>query len=907
MAKTFLLVDGHSLAYRAYWAFQRGQEGGLRTRDGVPTSITFGFLKALFEVLAKEEFAGCAVAFDHFLPTFRHEKDDTYKAGRPATPVEFIQDMDNLKQILTVMNLPTLESIGFEADDILGTLACEGAKAGFTVKILSGDQDLFQLVNDYIKVLQPNRLGGISEFGAQEIYDKLGVWPKQVIDYKALRGDSSDNIPGVKGIGEKTAIQLLQTYPDLKTIYEHLDDIKGSVQKKLLEGTASAQHSYWMATIRTDVPLASDIAACNWQGFDLQKVKPLLEALEFKNLIRQVERFGQHTAPVIESEDLWFDFKPLTPSSHQVTIVDTTEGFETFLTRLLTQTGSVAWDTETTGLDPHQAALVGLGCAWEVQEAFYLPLGHLEGNNLDLALVIDGLQAYFTDPSRPKIFQNTKFDRLILRKQGIELAGVVFDPMLASYVLQPDGDHGLSALTRTLLEVETTSYEQLVPKGKTIAEIAIPKVADYCAMDALCAYRVSEKLQLKLAEIPQLAHVFYQLELPLEPVLADMEWLGIRIDSDYLHQFSAELQQQLTQLEQKVYIEAGTTFNLNSPKQLSEVLFDQLQLSTRKTRKTSLGWSTDVNVLDKLQGDHPVIDSILEYRTLSKLRSTYVEALPQLVNPITGRIHTDFNQAVTVTGRLSSSNPNLQNIPARTEFSRRIRTAFIPAEGNYLVAADYSQIELRILAHVSEEPILIETFNQNGDIHTRTAQLLFKRDRVTADERRLAKTINFGVVYGMGAQRFAREAGMGSVEAQQFLESFYTTYPRVFAYLRETEKSAQEQGYVATLSGRRRYFPHLKELPTNQKLAALRQAMNAPIQGTAADIIKQAMITLQQELVAYKTRMLLQVHDELVFEVPQAEWSVMEALIRNTMEQVFPMRVPLKVEIHAGSTWLEAK
>ncbi|WP_287131134.1 DNA polymerase I [Candidatus Cyanaurora vandensis] len=921
MNKLLLLVDGHSLAFRSYWAFNRGNDGGLRTKSGIPTSVTYGFLKALFEVLAKENFVGCAVAFDHHLPTFRHEVDETYKAGRPETPAEFISDLENLKGILTAMQVPTIELLGFEADDILGTLACAGLREGHQVKILTGDQDLFQLVDPdrQITVLQPNsKQGMILEFGTQEIKDKLGVWPNQIVDYKALCGDSSDNIPGVKGIGAKTAVKLLEDYPNLAAIYEHIDEIKGAVQKKLIEGKKEADHSYWMATLRTNVPLAVTLQDCYWRNFDLDAVKTMLNQLEFRTLTRQVEQFArggqlETSGPplprelVMESEDLWFDFKPTVRSTHQVVIVDTLTAFQDFLTALREHPGPVAWDTETTSLDPHEARLVGIGCAWSADTAYYLPLGHREGTCLDLGIVLAALAPEFADPKRPKIFQNTKYDRLILRQQGLELRGVVFDPMLASYDLQPEGQHKLDVIALNLLGVEMTPYEQLVPRGKTIDELPITKVANYCAMDALCAYRVTNILQSRLANNPKLLHIFHTLELPLEEVLADMEWVGIRIDSDYLAKLSQELQLDLERLEQQVHAAAGMTFNLNSPKQLSEILFDRLGLSTRKTRKTTLGWSTDAATLEKLQGDHPLVDGILEHRTLAKLRSTYVEALPNLVSPKTGRVHTDFNQAVTVTGRLSSSNPNLQNIPIRTELSKRIRQAFIPDVDCCLVSADYSQIELRILAHVSGEQILIDTFRNKGDVHTLTAQLLFNREDITREQRYLGKTINFGVVYGMGAQRFARETGVTSQEAQKFLESFYERYPKVFAYLRGTEKLALEQGYVETLLGRRRHFPGLNQLPTNQRLTALRQATNAPIQGTAADIIKQAMITLHQELKPYQTRMVLQVHDELVFEVPQAEWPLVETVIRTAMENAYPLQVPLFADIHCGPSWLEAK
>ncbi len=920
MSNTLLLVDGHSLAYRAFWAFQRGHEGGLKTSDGIPTSISFGFLKNLLEVLAKNTYLGCVVAFDHALPTFRHEVDATYKAGRPETPQEFITDLNNLKEILHAMQIPLLEVPGYEADDLLGTLAIQGVHAGLRVQILTGDQDFFQLIDDQqqLTVLQPSsKQGSILEFGPDQVKEKLGVWPRQIVDYKALCGDSSDNIPGVRGVGPKSTVKLLEEYPDLKAIYANLDKIPGTLQKKLIEGKASAEHSYWMAQIRTDAPVAVTVAQCTWQGFVPEQVRPLLEKLEFTYLIKQVLKVSTVLNPAslviapkipqASADDLWFDFAPTVQSTHRVLLIDTEALFLAFLARLKAHTGPVAWDTETTSLDPRRAVMVGLGCAWMSEEAYYIPVGHTEGTCLDWSWVRSQLKAEFNDPERPKIFQNAKYDRLVLRQQEIEVQGVVFDPMLASYVLNPDDEHKLESLARRYLGIEMTSYNQLVPKGKTIAEIEISKVAQYCSLDALCALRVSVILQEELAQHPQLAWVYQNLELPLEPVLADLEWRGIKINTGYLKELSNELHIDLLRLEQQIYAQVGTQFNINSPKQLSEILFEHLKLSIRKTRKTTLGYSTDAQVLEKLQGDHPVVDTILEYRTLSKLRSTYVDALPQLVHPQTGRIHTDFNQSVTTTGRLSSSNPNLQNIPIRTAFSRRIRQAFIPQSGSYLVAADYSQIEIRILAHMSEEPILIETFRKGEDVHTLTAQLLLEREEITPEERRLAKTINFGVMYGMGAQRFARQAGFSQKEAQRFLDSFYARYPKVFAYLRTTEQQAEQQSYVETLAGRRRYFKDLAQLPTNQRLGALRQATNAPIQGTAADIIKQAMITLHKTLQVYQTRMVLQVHDELVFEVPHEEWPIIEPVIRSVMEGAWKLKVPLVVDIHCGATWLEAK
>jgi DNA polymerase I len=918
---TFLLVDGHSLAYRAFYAYLRGSEGGLRTSKGIPTSVCYGFLKALLEVLEKEQPKAAAVAFDTRMPTFRHDVDDTYKAGRPETPQEFIEDLQNLKEILSALQIPRMELPGYEADDLLGSLAQQGVLAGYKVKILSGDQDLFQLVDreETIRVLyQSSQPPGIREFGPEQIKEKLGVWPEQVVDYKALCGDTSDNIPGVKGIGAKTAIKLLEEFNSVEGIYQHLDQIKGATKTKLEAGQDAALHSYWMATIHRDAPMAADITQCRLTGFLEEDVRPLLEHLEFTSFLRQVKRLqtafskGSEQQAEIEKQEaaddeLWFGFQDQPRLDIQVTIVDSAEKLEQFLEALkkLSPETILAFDTETTSLDVRQAQLVGIGCSWQEEQAYYFPLGHLEGQNYPPSL--EALKPILEDSHVPKAFQNAKYDRLILLNHNIHLQGVVFDPMLASYTLNPETEHNLAALSIRYLKTTMPSYQELVGKKKTIAEVPIANAAHYCGMDAVCTQKLVPLLKAELAQSPTLEKLFYTLELPLEPVLADMEWQGIRIDKAYLAQLSEELTRDLKTLEERAYELVGEPFNLNSPKQLSDILFEKLKLDSRKSKKTTLGYSTNVQVLEKLQGDHPLIDTILENRTLSKLKSTYVDALPELVNPTTHRVHTDFNQAVTTTGRLSSSHPNLQNIPIRTEFSRRVRSAFIPEENGLLVSADYSQIEFRILAHVSQEIPLVQAFNTGEDVHALTAKLLLEKTEVTKEERRLGKTLNYGVIYGMGSDRFAREAGVSRAEAKKFLDGFYERYPKVFAYLKQTEKMALEKEYVETIFGRRRYFPNLAKQPTNQRLALLRAATNAPIQGTAADIIKMAMLRVHEALKPYQSRLLLQVHDELVFEVPKAEWEEVQTIIRTSMEQAVTLSVPLSVDISAGVNWKEAK
>ncbi|OWY68089.1 DNA polymerase I [cyanobacterium TDX16] len=979
---TFILVDGHSLAFRSYFAFAKGRDGGLRTKTGIPTSVCFGFLKSLLEVMATQKPEAMAIAFDLGLPTFRHEADDTYKADRPGTPEDFVPDLKNLHELLAGLAVEVLTAPGFEADDILGTLALRASEAGYQVKILTGDRDLFQLVDPekaisvlYLSTafIQRNNTG-TAEFSVEQVREKMGVLPSQVVDFKALCGDPSDNIPGVRGIGEKTAVQLLSTYDNLDNIYASIDQIKGATKKKLEEGKEAAYHSRHLAQIVLDVPLEVELENCKLRGFDRTILEPILEKLEFRTFLGKVNQLQQQFGgeveekskvksqksnlessedtpdsriqePEYESEELWFFSAEDTEVAQQQSqspiqpqIIDTAAKLTELVKRLQKYTDAtnpVAWDTETTDLEPRDAELVGIGCCWgnALDDMAYIPVGHQDGKNLDKATVLEQLRPILERDRYPKALQNAKFDRLVLRCQGIKLAGVIFDPLLASYVLNPDSDvtRNLGVLADRYLNLDTVSYSELVPKGQTIADIDISSVADYCGMDVYVTYQLVAKLRAELDKIPIMHKLLLEVEQPLEPVLAEMEYTGIRIDSNYLHEFSKQLEVDLARLEEKVYAVAGEKFNLGSPKKLSELLFDKLKLDRRKSRKIQTGYSTDAATLEKLQGDHPVVDAILEYRTLAKLKSTYVDALPALVRPDTHRIHTDFNQTATSTGRLSSSNPNLQNIPIRTAFSRQIRKAFLPESGWLMVAADYSQIELRILAHLTQEPVLVSAYQNNEDIHTVTAKLLFEQETVTSEQRRLGKIINFGVIYGMGAQRFARETGMKAADGKIFIEKFNQTYPKVFAYLQGIQKDAIAKGYVETILGRRRYFnftsdrlrkllnakPEDIDLDSIKGLSAydaglLRAAANAPIQGSSADIIKIAMVRLHELLHDYQARLLLQVHDELVFEIPPNEWEELQPQIKTTMETALErtdvdFSVPLFVDVRAGQNWMETK
>ena len=991
----------------------------MRTTTGIPTSVCFGFLKSLLEVMAAHDPQYMAIAFDLATPTFRHEADETYKAGRAETPEDFIPDIKNLQELLTYLNLPAITAPGYEADDVLGTLANKASAAGYQVKILTGDRDLFQLVETEKQIsvlylstdeLRRSGKGKSQEYGPEEVKAKLGILPEQVIDYKALCGDKSDNIPGVKGIGDKTALQLLEAYNSLDGIYAAIDEIKGATKKKLEEGKEAAYHSQRMATIVQDVPLEINLENCQLIGFDESALIPMLEKLEFKTFLSKVkqiqkrfggveekekqeeessfpgsarerisrgsasentreqplegvkepleavekplEQGGQDAHPTINSSEdeasAFFTFAETKAAQQQKKlpikprIIQTTEQLNELVQLLQTFTDKaspVAWDTETTAIEPRDAELVGIGCCWGIgeEDLAYIPTGHKTGTNLDKATVLNALRPILESENYPKALQNAKFDRSILRCQGIKLAGVVFDTMLASYVLNPETSHSLSELIRKHLKhlkITPKTYSELVPKNKTIADISIGEVAKYCGMDVYTTFQLVGKLRAELDEADEtnfpgksLHRLLLEVEQPLEPVLAEMEYCGIRIDSVYLQELSQQLEKSLKEIEEKTYQAAGRKFNLGSPKQLSEILLEKIPDEfQKKSRKTKTGYSTDAAVLDKLQGDHPIVDDLLEHRTLSKLKSTYVDALPQLVRADTGRVHTDFNQTATGTGRLSSSNPNLQNIPIRTEFSRQIRKAFLPEAGWLMVSADYSQIELRILAHLSQEPVLIEAYQNNRDVHTVTAQLLFEKEEVTPDERRFGKTINFGVIYGMGAIKFGRSMGKTSADGKEFIKRFNERYSKVFDFLEKVKKEAIALGYVTTILGRRRYLKfesesildlkgrnpqdihsdRLKSL-SRDDAQSLRAAANAPIQGSSADIIKLAMIEVHKILQNYQARLLLQVHDELIFEVPPDEWEELQPKLRSAMENALLLSVPLIVDIHAGQNWMETK
>lgn len=1001
-----LLVDGHSLAFRSFYAFSKGGEGGLATKDGLPTSVTYGFLKALLENSKGLNPQGVAIAFDTAEPTFRHKADVNYKANRDVAPDVFFEDLDQLRMILEdQLRLPLCIAPGYEADDVLGTLANRAAAEGWRVRILSGDRDLFQLVDDQRDIAVVYMGGGpyakssgpklINEAG---VLEKLGVVPDKVVDLKALTGDSSDNIPGVKGVGPKTAINLLKENSDLDGVYKALAEveaegpkasrgaIKGALKGKLSNDREKAYLSRKLAEILIDVPLPKD-PELELGKVDSEGLSARLEALELNSLLRQIPGFvaafskggfkanessaksaaaksaaaksasdksaaaqavGDNSADSTTAEASTAQAETAQAASSaaelpplQPQLINTRAALDELVTRLQAcrdRLAPVALDTETTDLNPFRAELVGLGVCWgdAMTDLAYIPISHRQPlelltdkpTQLPLEEVLTAMAPWLASAQHPKALQNAKYDRLILLRHGQALEGVVIDTLLADYLRDATTKHGLEFMAEREFGFSPTSFSNLVGKGQTFADVAIEEASLYCGMDVHLTRRLALRLHGQLQKLgDRMLPLLEQVELPLEPVLALMEATGIRIDLPYLQKLSGELSENLQRLEHQAREAAGVEFNLASPKQLGELLFETLGLDRKKSRRTKTGWSTDANVLERLEDDHPVVPLVLEHRVLSKLLSTYVDALPQLVEAETGRVHTDFNQAVTATGRLSSSNPNLQNIPIRTEFSRRIRKAFLPQEGWQLLSADYSQIELRILTHLCGEEVLVEAYRNGDDVHALTARLLLDKEEVSGDERRLGKTINFGVIYGMGAQRFARATGVSQAEAKDFLSRFKQRYPKVFAFLEMQERLALSRGYVETLLGRRRPFHFNKNglgrllgkdpLEIDLEVARrggmeaqqLRAAANAPIQGSSADIIKVAMVELQQQLTGsgLPARQLLQVHDELVLEVDPAALEPVQQLVVQTMEKAVELSVPLVVETGVGGNWMEAK
>ena len=880
------LIDGSSYIYRAYFAIRH-----LSNSRGEATNAIYGFVNMLLKVVREQQPDHLAVVFDAKGPTFRKQLYPAYKAHRAQMPEDLVPQIPVIKEVVKAFNMPAIEKQGFEADDIIATLAKQFAAEGLEVMVVTGDKDLMQVVSEKIRLLDTmkDQVSGLAEVAA-----RFGGTPDKVIEVQALAGDSSDNIPGVPGVGEKTAVKLIQEFGSVENLLAHLDQVKGKLQEKLRENADLARLSKQLVTLKDDVPLDLDYDNFALTPPDNAALTTLFKELEFHKLLQEFssdERAsGEGYRGVLSASDL-------------DALVAELKAAERF-----------AFDTETTSLDAVRADLVGLSFAVRPGEAWYIPVGHYYlgvPEQLDRTMVLERLRPLFEDPQKPKIGQNAKYDALVLRRAGITVAGITVDTMLASYLANPAASsHGMDALAAELLGYKTISYKEMTGSGKNqigFAEVEVEKAIVYAAEDADITLRLAQKLEPQLKEAGQ-EQLFHDVEMPLMDILTDMEWSGVRIDADFLGALSQEMAGKLAALEKTIFELAGGPFNVASPKQLGEVLFERLKLP--RGRKTKTGWSTDVEVLTGLAAEQPIAARLLEHRSLSKLKGTYCDALPKLVNPDTGRIHTSFNQAVTATGRLSSSDPNLQNIPIRSEEGGRIREAFVPAEGNLLLSADYSQVELRLLAHLADEAVLKEAFAKGEDIHARTASEVFGvfPEMVTAEMRRQAKTINFGVIYGMGAFSLGKDLGIPTREAQAFIDNYFARYPGIRAFMESKRQEAREKLYVTTLLGRRCAVPEIHSKNGAVRSYAERNAINYPIQGSAADLIKVAMVNVHRRLEkeGLAAKMVLQVHDELVFDVPEAELAAVEALVRQEMEGAIPLSVPLVVDIGTGRNWREA-
>jgi DNA polymerase-1 len=935
------LLDGHSLAYRAYHAFNTGRKQ-LTTSSGEPIGAVFGFAKNLMDILEKYNPKYIAVTFDDGL-SGRDQLYPAYKAHRPDAPQDFEPQVRQIERVVRAFNIPVLTLPGYEADDLIGTVAAQAESLGADVRVISGDGDILQLLSPHTTVqLRVRRKNEGGRFVVYDIiYDEAqfereyGFKPPQLIDFKALKGDSSDNIPGVAGIGEKTATQLIQTYGSLENLYDHLGEIKGANQKKLADGRDSAFLSQRLATIQRDVPVQIDLAACLADDFHKDAVESLFRELEFASLIRQLDKLYPEKQQQLTLFDM-SDGEPVAAALVDTVIVDDDESLAG-LVAALNSASAIAFDTETTGTDQMRAELVGISLSTNGERGYYIPVGHREGRQLPLAKVIEALRPPLTNPAIGKYAHNAGYDLVVLQRYGIEVTPITFDTMIAEWLRDPASVNlGLKNLTLIRLGERMTEIKALIGKGSdqtTMDAVSIDKAAPYAAADAVFTHRlvhfrkdkdsgalVEQGLHWELAQDAALASLFETLEMPLVPVIAAIERAGVLLDRDALATMSTDLTAQLADLEREIHALDGVgEFNINSPQQLSKILFDQLGLPVEGISKTAYGYSTAAHVLEDLRDRSdqpiPIIDKLLKYRELSKLKGTYVDALPELINPQTGRVHTSFNQTGASTGRLSSSNPNLQNIPVRTEQGREVRRAFIAPDNMVLLSVDYSQIELRVVAHISREPALLDAFAHDQDIHATTAALVYNvpLDEVTKLQRNFAKRVNFGILYGMGAFRLARDSELTFNEADEFIKTYLRRLPGVQQYIEDTKAFAREKGYVQTLFGRKRAFPELQRGGSQQRQRqAEREAINMPIQGTAADIIKRAMIDLYNGLTTrgLKGRMILQVHDELVLEVPTRELDETAALVVSIMEGVtlpdgtrFDPR--LRANAQFGTNWLD--
>lgn len=921
MDKKLFLIDAYALIYRSYYAFIKNPRINSK---GLNTSAILGFVNVLQDVLKTESPTHIAVAFDPSGPTFRHEAFPQYKAQRPATPEDIKLSVPIIKEIISAFNIPILEVPGFEADDVIGTVSKLAEQKGFEVYMLTPDKDYAQLVSEHIYIYRPRHGGGYEILGVSEACAKWQITStEQIIDYLGLMGDSSDNIPGCPGVGEKTAVKLLADFGSIENLLNHTDELKGALKKKVEENVDMINFSKFLATIRLDVPIEFDEDLLVLQNPDVQKLKKIYADLEFKNLLSkldgpiasqkkaeavQLSLFDDYVANDAE-EKKYSTLSELTSVEHKYQLIDNEELMVDFLGKLAQQE-FFCFDTETTGINTISDDLVGFSFSWKEFEAYYVPI---PSDRQEAEKFVLRFKNIFENYKTLKIGQNIKFDLLMLRQYGIELKGPMFDTMIAHYLIQPDLHHGMDYLAEVYLKYKTITYEELCggknPKTTNIRTIDIHKLCDYAAEDADVTLRLKNVFEQELIK-NDLMKIFTEIEMPLMPVLADMEYTGVLIDVDSLKQYSLSLQERILAKEKEIFSLAGYDFNISSPRQVGELIYDNLKI-VETARKTKTGQnSTSEEVLVSLKGKHPIINLILEHRGLKKLLSTYVDALPEIINKKTGRIHTSYNQTVAATGRLSSSNPNLQNIPIRDEDGKEIRKAFIPDAGCTFLSADYSQIELRLMAHLSDDENLIESFNAGDDIHTATASKIFKVDMnsVDKDMRRKAKTANFGIIYGISAFGLSERLDIPRSEAKQLIDDYFVTYPKIKEYTDSVVQSARDKGYVETLFGRRRYLNDINSRNSVVRGYAERNAVNAPIQGTAADIIKIAMINIfrrfKEEKI--KSKMILQVHDELNFTVYNNELEIVKSIVKNEMESAVKLKVPLIAECGVGVNWLEA-
>ncbi len=914
--KKLILIDGHSLAYRAFHALPVE----MKTSQGELTNAVYGFTSMLLTVLREENPTHIAVTFDKGL-TFRHDMYTEYKAHRAKMPDEMQSQMARVRQVVETLDIPIFEQEGYEADDLLGTLACQAGKQGVNTLIVTGDRDLLQLVDEHTHVLTSRR-----RFSDTVIYDQAGVeqryglTPAQLIDLKAIMGDSSDNIPGVRGVGEKTGTKLLQQYGSLEAIYEHLDEVQTRFRTKLEAGRDMAFLSYKLGAIVCDAPVQLDLDACRVRSFDRDPVIELFRELEFHSLTERLLEEEQVRPAGTPQQLSMFGETPVAaptavPAADYQVIAD-----EQALRRLVARLESapaLTLDTETTGTDPMQAELVGIAITDAPERGYYIPImAPPDDPQLDQALVIEALAPLLSDAGQPKYGHNIKYDLTVLQRAGARVEGLAFDTMVAEWLINPASKNlGLKNLAWVRLQQRMTPIADLIGKGKnqcTMDQVPVAQAAPYACADVDMTHRLVAILEAELKE-KQLWALFADVEMALMPALMAMEMAGVRLDVEFLDQMSEKLAARLDELTVSIHVLVGYAFNINSTQQLSDALFKTLNLPSQGLRRTKSGhYSTAANVLERLRGKHQVIDLILEQRELAKLKSTYVDALPRLVNPHTGRLHTSYKQTGTVTGRISSSNPNLQNIPIRTELGRQVRRAFVAEPGCQLIGADYSQVELRVMAHISGDEGLLGAFTRGEDIHASTAAAIMgvPLDKVTSDMRRVAKAVNFGLSYGQTAYGLSNTTDLTMAEAEDFIKVYFDRFPKVREYIDTTKALATQQGYVETLLGRRRYFPELQsgsKAPHHVRQAAERMSINAPIQGTAADIINIATINLHRALNerGLKAQMILQVHDELVVEAPDEEVETVAPLVREVMENAFELKVPLKVDLKMGENWEE--